>query len=221
MLLPIFVGVYQACLPNRFLLRCLFAAFVLICCGISGGLTFLYDEGAMPVSIHTVETASGVVNSLTTLKFDFYNNVFMLPVFHLVSYFSGFGLAIVYRRFLIESELNKDVEHAENQTISRATRFFVLLAENARVRYSTYLFGSVCIVGSLAWCYPFMANAEIQPNWHATLFSTMAPSIFGIGLTTYIMPALMGKAALFRSVMSCGMFLIVSNLAATMCLIAP
>ena len=77
------------------------------------------------------------------------------------------------------------------------------------------------MIGTMAWCYPFMANAEIQPNWHASLFSTLAPHLFGLGLSSYLMPALIGKAALFRSVMSCGMFLIVSNLAATMCLIGP
>ena len=114
MLLPIFVAVYQAGLPNRFALRIVYSIFLLICCGVCGGLTYLYDEGAMPVSIHTVDTASGTVNSLTTLQFDFYNNVFMLPAFHLASYFGGFGLAIVYRRFLVESELNKDVDQAEN-----------------------------------------------------------------------------------------------------------
>ena len=92
------------------MLRILFSLFLVVCSLLSGGLTFLYDDGAMPVSIHTVDTASGSVNSLTTLKFDYYNNVFMLPVFHLGSYFGGFGLAIVYRRFLIESELNKDVD---------------------------------------------------------------------------------------------------------------
>ena len=110
LLLPIFVAVYQSGLPNRFMLRVIFALFLLLCCLVSGGLTFLYDDGAMPVSIQTVDTASGVVNSLTVLDFEFYNNVFMLPVFHLASYFGGFGLAIVYRRFLIESELNKDVD---------------------------------------------------------------------------------------------------------------
>ena len=77
------------------------------------------------------------------------------------------------------------------------------------------------MAGSMAWCYPFMANAETQPNWHATLFSIVAPPMYCLGLSTYLMPALIGKAALFRSVMSCGMFLIVSNLAATMCLIGP
>ena len=96
-----------------------------------------------------------------------------------------------------------------------------MIAENARVRYATYAFGSILMIGTMAWCYPFMANAEIQPNWHATVFSTFAPHLFGVGLSTYIMPALIGKAALFRSIMSCGMFLIVSNLAATMCLIGP
>lgn len=108
-LLPIFVAVYQAGLPNRQMLRIIFSIFLLICCLLSGGLTFLYDEGAMPVKIVNVETASGIVNSLTNLQFEFYNDVFMLPAFHLGSYFGGFGLAIVYRRFLIDSQLNKDV----------------------------------------------------------------------------------------------------------------
>jgi len=66
-----------------------------------------------------------------------------------------------------------------------------------------------------------MAHAETQPNWHATLFSTLAPILFLIGFSTLLMPSLVGKAALFNSVLSCGMFLIVSNLAATMCLIGP
>ena len=69
LLLPIFVAVYQAGLPNRFMLRIIFALFLLLCCLVSGGLTFLYDHGAMPVSIQTVDTASGVVNSLTVLDF--------------------------------------------------------------------------------------------------------------------------------------------------------
>ena len=77
------------------------------------------------------------------------------------------------------------------------------------------------MIGALSWCYPFMAHAETQPNWHATLFSTLAPILFLIGFSTLLMPSLVGKAALFNSVLSCGMFLIVSNLAATMCLIGP
>ena len=51
LILPLLVYVYQACLPNRFLLRILFALFVLLGCAVSGLMTFLYDEGAMPVQI--------------------------------------------------------------------------------------------------------------------------------------------------------------------------
>ena len=110
LLLPIFVAVYQSGRDSLTMLRIIYALFMLLCCLVSGGLTYLYDTGAMPVSIQTVDTASGVVNSLTVLDFEFYNNVFMLPAFHLASYFGGFGLAIVYRRFLIDSEKNKDVD---------------------------------------------------------------------------------------------------------------
>ena len=49
----------------------------------------------------------------------------------------------------------------------------------------------------------------------------MAPLIFLTGQAAYIMPALVGKAALLNSILSCGMFLIVSNLTAAMCLIGP
>lgn len=53
------------------------------------------------------------------------------------------------------------------------------------------------------------------------IFSGVAPLVFLLGFSTLLMPALVGKAALFNSIFSCGMFLIVSNLAATMCLVGP
>ena len=62
LLLPILVAVYQACLPNRTLLRILFSVALLLCCTGSGLLTYFYNEGAMPVSIYNVNTASGQVN---------------------------------------------------------------------------------------------------------------------------------------------------------------
>lgn len=85
----------------------------------------------------------------------------MLSPFHLASYFAGFGLAIAYRRFLIESELNKSVTSlSQTVEISRSSRYFTLLIENARVRYTTYVIGTLLMAGACAWCYPFMSNAE-------------------------------------------------------------
>ena len=160
LLLPLFVYVYQACLPNRFLLRILFSLFLLLCCAVSGLMTYLYNEGAMPVQIKQVHTHVGDVNSLTELDFSFYNDVFMNPAFHLVSYFLGFGIAIVYRRFLIESQLNKNLPEGEDPELSRASRFFTLISENARLRYVNYTLGTFLIAGALAWTYPFMNKAE-------------------------------------------------------------
>ena len=161
-LLPIFVAIYQACLPRRTLIRVFFGVFLFICCAIAGGLTYYFDEGAMPVSIVNDNSASGVTNQLTTLKFDFYNDVFMLSPFHLGSYFAGFCLAIIYRRYLLESELNKSVGVANPNSvqISRSTRFFALLIENAKVRYTTYVVGTILMLATSFWVYPFMANAE-------------------------------------------------------------
>ena len=123
--------------------------------------------------------------------------------------------------FLLETELNKKIGNEEQTSISRSSRFFTILSENARIRYGTYVLGCILMFGACIWCYPFMAHAETQANWHSALFSTAAPILFLIGFSTLLMPALVGKAALFNSIMSCGMFLIVSNLAATMCLLGP
>jgi len=221
LLLPIFVGIYQALLPRMVAVRLFAAAIMLLCCGLQFGLTYMMDVGAMPVSILDINTASGQYNSLTKLDFRFYNDVFMLSPFHLSSYFAGFGLAIIYRRYLSDSLNNKDAEASQDYESSRASRFFTLLSENAKVRYFGYVVGFVLIIGTCSWVYPFMSNSAAQPNWHAALFSMAAPTLFLIGFSCFLLPALVGKAALFRSVMGCGMFLIVSNLAATMCLIGP
>lgn len=160
LLLPLFVGVYQVMLPNRTLLRVVYAFTMILFCALSGLMTGAFNKGAMPVSISNVDTASGAVNNLTVLNFDFYNDVFMLSPFHLVSYFAGFGLAIVYRRFLLDTELNKSVANSEATTLTRSSRFFTLITENARVRYTTYLVGGMIMLGALLWVYPFMAKPE-------------------------------------------------------------
>lgn len=160
LLLPIFVGIYQALLPNRSIIRIIFSFFLLFCALGSAALTYGYNEGAMPVRILNVDTTVGVVNSLTTLNFDFYNDVFMLSPFHLTSYFIGFGTAIIYRRYLVETKLNKSLADDEVPQISRASRFFVLIENNANVRYTIYVIGTILVAGSLLWCYPFMSSPE-------------------------------------------------------------
>lgn len=221
LLLPLFIAAYQFLLPNRTVIRILYYFFLLASAAGSAALTFFYNEGAMPVRILNVDTAVGVVNSLTTLNFDFYNDVFMLSPFHLSSYFIGFGTAIIYRRYLIETRLNKSLADDEAPQISRSSRFFVLIENNAGVRYILYIVGTILLAGSILWCYPFMSSPETQPNWHATLFTFVAPVTFILGFQAYLIPSLIGKAALFNSVCSCGMFLILSNLSATMCLVGP
>ena len=91
-------------------MRVLFTLTMLLSCTLCGLLTLYYDKGAMPVAIHSVDSKVADVNSLTTLEFAFFNDVFMLSPFHLGSYVAGFGLAIVYRKFLREEKLNKDLQ---------------------------------------------------------------------------------------------------------------
>ena len=166
LLLPIFVAIYQSLMPRRNLLRALYAVFVLICAGVCAGMTYVFNEGAMPVTILDVTTSSGVVNKLTELNLDFYNDVFMLSPFHVGSYMVGFGMAIIYRRFLIESELTKSIASSQSENnvqirISRSYRFFTFLIDNASVRYFLYVTGAITMIGCIAWCYPFMAAPEI------------------------------------------------------------
>ena len=77
------------------------------------------------------------------------------------------------------------------------------------------------MAGAFAWCYPFMSKSESQPLWEAAIFSGTAPILFLLGFSAFLMPALAGKATLFNSILKSRIFLIVSNLAATMCLIGP
>lgn len=105
-LLPIMVGLYRFMLPNRTIIRIVYAILLVLACAASGGLAYYFNVGAMPVQIFSTNVINGT-DLLPTLNFDFYNKVYMLPVFHMASYFSGFGLAIIYRRFLIESQQNK------------------------------------------------------------------------------------------------------------------
>jgi len=224
LLLPLFVAIYQLLMPNRMHVRIYGSVLLLLFCLLQAALTVVYAEGAMPVSIREINTASAIQNSLTTLDFGFYNDVFMLSPFHLSSYFIGFCLAVIYRRFLADSLRNQSAGAAadpQGLETSRSSRFFGLVSENSSVRYLGYLIGAILIFGTCTWVYPFMANAADQPTWHAALFSFAAPTLFLLGFSFFLLPALVGKAALFREVFSCGMFLIVSNLSAAMNLVGP
>mmetsp|Transcript_19555 Transcript_19555/g.26420 ORF Transcript_19555/g.26420 Transcript_19555/m.26420 type:complete len:240 (+) Transcript_19555:918-1637(+) len=56
LLLPLFVAVYQALMPNRSYMRIFAATILVLSCLLAGGLTLFFNEGAMPVSIRDVNS---------------------------------------------------------------------------------------------------------------------------------------------------------------------
>jgi len=95
------------------------------------------------------------------------------------------------------------------------------LRENSNIRYLNYLIGLVFMLGSVGAMYPYMSNAGKISSTLCGVFSALAPLIFNLGFVSFLLPALAGRAALFRSIFGCGMFLALSNLAASMSLIGP
>ena len=77
------------------------------------------------------------------------------------------------------------------------------------------------MLGACLWVYPFMSNAPNQSRLHCAIFAALSNLIFLAGFSAILMSALIGKAALFRYVFECGMFLALSNLSAAMNLIGP
>ena len=71
-------------------------------------IVYYANAGALPVAINLVTDPGAATNNLSTLDFTFYAKVYMQSYFHLPSYFIGFIGALVFRSYLINSELSKN-----------------------------------------------------------------------------------------------------------------
>ena len=230
--LPIFAFIYTRCIPRQggsfgrqVLARAIFATLVTLFLVMNAIVTYYYDLGALPVRILPVSETGNDPNQLNTLDFQFYDKVFMQGYYHMGSYLIGFCLAISYRRFAYETETHEKAKTERSSLaaarVSHASRLYTLIAANGCFRYALYTIGVASILGACLWVYPFMSDAGGQSRLHAALYALFANLLFLGGFATILMPALIGKASLFRYIFQAGMFLALSNLSAAMSLIGP
>jgi len=164
LILPFCVLLYHKIMPNRTLLRILFAVMIILCAAINGFLTYTNNLGAMPILI---KPQPDNPNQLTTVSFDYYNKVYMQSYFHLSSFLFGSLLAITYSRYLKELRANREIMQADansqntaddNIKISRSTRMFFFVSKNAGVRSLIYIAGLCTMFGTIFWLWPFLNN---------------------------------------------------------------
>ena len=98
---------------------------------------------------------------------------------------------------------------------------FVFVSKNSGVRSLIYIVGLCTMFGTIFWLWPFLNNGQNQSQIHTTLFAALATPLFLIGFSCVLIPALIGKAALFNAICQASLFLSVSNLSAAMSLIGP
>ena len=124
----------------------------------------------------------------------FFAKVFMNPLYHFSSFYLGMLLCLVYLRFKEERAAGT----AEQDSLS--SRFVEMLTHNAAPRYIVYFIGLVCLIGSVLWQTPFAGATNTAPmsQVHAAFYGTFAFPLFLAGLSMILLPALAGKAALFR-----------------------
>lgn len=121
----------------------------------------------------------------------FYARIFMMPFYHATTFITGVLSALIYHDYLVE----RSNQAAGN---SLSTRFFSLISQNAIPRYIMYGVGLVCMVGAVLWQMPFY-NTEHKPGAvHQAAFASMGLPLFIVGLNLLVMPALVGRAQLFR-----------------------
>lgn len=73
-----------------------------------------------------------------------------------------------------------------------------MILNNSAPRYLIYLVGLFIMVGSLIWQTPFVGKPNDQTKQDAALYATLAFPLFIFGLTMILLPALAGKAEVFR-----------------------
>lgn len=121
----------------------------------------------------------------------FYARIFMSPVYHSTTFLMGVLCGLLYNEYLLE----RGRQAAGN---SLTTRFFSLVRQNALPRYLMYLVGFGCMIGSVLWQMPFSAASTETSRIHRALYATFAFPIYIFGLSMLVLPALVGRAQLFR-----------------------
>ena len=147
-------------------------------------MVLLVDRGAT-LAFHPEPNAAARAD-------DFFSWVFMNPLYHFSSFFLGMLVCLAYVTF---KEERAEASAESNSLVSRALE---MVCHNAGPRYALYLLGLGAQVGAVLWQTPFVAYPADQSAAHAAFYATLAYPFFCIGLSTMLLPALAGKAAVFR-----------------------
>ena len=114
----------------------------------------------------------------------------MNPATHLSSFLLGMATCLIYRRYM------EDRAAGEGSN-SSSTRFFEFIAMNVGVRYPMYLLSIALMAGPVFWMNQLvMGNASDRYSLDALV--VFAFPMFCLGLAMLVLPALGGKAQLFR-----------------------
>ena len=155
LVLPLVLFIYKKMMPNRNAIRLIFGFMIFAATAVCFFTTYYSNLGGLPFAIYPLQPNDP--NQLNGLSFDYMNNVYMKPYFHLNTYLIGIVFALIYMRHVIDlRENNRD--DTENIEISITSRAFVLFNQNPKVRYGGYLLGLIMITGAYAWLYPFYSN---------------------------------------------------------------
>uniref|UniRef100_A0A7S3FYT0 Uncharacterized protein n=1 Tax=Strombidium rassoulzadegani TaxID=1082188 RepID=A0A7S3FYT0_9SPIT len=123
---------------------------------------------------------------------EFYAQVFMNPAFHFPAFLLGIMMSLVYCIF---KEEHQKPEASKDSIASRAME---MILNNPPIRYTLYLCGTAAWIGSILWQTKFVADPEAQSATASAVFCALAYPLNLLGLLCVLMPALGGKAQVFR-----------------------
>jgi len=75
-----------------------------------------------------------------------------------------------------------------------------MVINNSLPRYLIYLVGLFMMIASVIWQTPFVGKPTYQTQTNAAIYATLAFPVFILGLSMILLPALAGRAEIFRFV---------------------
>lgn len=119
-------------------------------------------------------------------------------------------------------------KHSSELRDSLSSRFMVLIAQNTAPRYLLYLLSVSLMVSTVLWQTPFASNFKTdgsiqntQSKLHCATFASLAYPLFILGLSLTVLPALTGKAAVFRFIFGSSTWTMMSQMAFGMYFAVP
>merc|ERR1719327_1337616 len=104
----------------------------------------------------------------------------------------------------------------------------VLISQNTAPRYLLYLLSLSLMISTVLWQTPFAGTYKTdgtvmnaQTAVHCAFFAALAYPLYILGLTLMVLPALTGKAAVFRFIFGSSTWIMMSQMAFGMYFAVP